>query len=70
MKFNGETFVLLEENEVLGKFSYIDGIVCSPIPFVDDFKIGVTNDWQKYFDELATKNGDLLTGNNLNLQIN
>lgn len=70
VKFNDETFVLLGESEVLGKISIVDGVACDPIPYVDDFEIGKTDDWQKYFDELAIKNGALLTGNNLNLQIN
>lgn len=70
VKFNGEKFVLLGEKEILGKLSVKNDVVGKPIPFVDDFEIGQTDDWQKYFDELALKNGALLTGNDLNLQIN
>lgn len=70
IKFNNEKFVLLSEREVLGKISIIDNQTCNPIPYVDDFEIGKTDDWQKYYDELAVKNGALLTGNDLNLQIN
>jgi len=69
VKFNKEKFVLLGENEILGKISIKDGMVCKPIPYVEDFEIGKTDDWQKYFDELAITNGALLTGNDLNLQI-
>lgn len=70
IKFNGEKFVLLGKKEILGKISVKNNVVGKLIPFVDDFEIGQTDDWQKYFDELALKNGALLTGNDLNLQIN